>query len=353
MTVLRFDYSEFTATKTDEGFLIDSPIIARVGIQEYRRSDNSIVREYRPAEEVFKADSLASIKAKPITVDHPEGGKVSSKTAHRVAIGTVLTHGRQDGDNVRTDIVVHSPDAIGDRRELSLGYTCNLDETPGEWNGQKYDAIQRDIKINHLSIVKKARAGSIARLNLDSNQETITTEHHPMTQVKVKLDSGIEYDAAPEVSAELTKLRGDALALTEKLNAIPKLEAERDTLKAKCDQHEGELKAAKEQGRIDAIARLALEATAVKFKVDHKDKSDKEIKEAVIKSVRKDADLTSKPDLYIDAAFDMAVEMHTDAMPGQRQATQQHTDAGMTPTSKTAYKIHMERLSNPTQGAAQ
>ena len=46
-TVTRYDYSAFTATKTDEGFLVDSPIVARIGIQEYRRADGSIRKELR------------------------------------------------------------------------------------------------------------------------------------------------------------------------------------------------------------------------------------------------------------------------------------------------------------------
>ena len=41
------------------------------------------------------------------------------------------------------------------------------DETPGEWNGQPYDVIQRNIRINHLALVANARAGDSARLNLD------------------------------------------------------------------------------------------------------------------------------------------------------------------------------------------
>ena len=51
-------------------------------------------------------------------------------------------------------------------RELSCGYNLRLDETPGVWEGQPYDAIQRDIEINHLALVDKARAGEQARLNL-------------------------------------------------------------------------------------------------------------------------------------------------------------------------------------------
>lgn len=348
-TVQRYDYSEFKATKTDEGFLVDSPIVARTGIQEYRRADGSVRRELRLPDEVFKADALSSMRGKPITIGHPGSGKVTSKDAHRVTVGTMLSEGRQDGDNVRVDIVIHSPDSIGDRRELSLGYMAHLDETPGvDPTYGAYDAKQVGITVNHLSVVPSARAGRVARLNLDGNEDFSTQqEQQTMTTVKVKLDNGIEYDAAPEVSVELAKLRADATDAKSKLDAAT---AQRDTLQAKVDAQKDELVKAKEQGRVDAMARLELEATAAKFKVDHKDKSDRQIKEAVILAVRKDADLKEKSDVYVDAAFDMAVEVAPAAnMASQRAAVMNNDGSGKVETSKDKYKAYMDSLSNPVK----
>ena len=345
--VQRYDYSNFTATKTDEGFIVDSPIVARIGIQEYRRADGSMRRELRLPEEVFHPDSLASMRGKPITTDHPKSGKVTSKDAHRVAIGTILTEGKQDGDNVRTDITIHSPDSIGDRRELSLGYTAILDETPGDWNGQKYDAIQRTIRVNHLSVVKHGRAG-VARLNMDSNEEDFSTQQEQQTMtVKVKCDNGIEYDAAPEVAAELAKLRADALAVSQKLDAIPKLEAERDTLKARVDAMPDELAKATDNGKAEAMARVQLETVASKLKIDCTDKTGRQIKEAVILSVRKDAVLTEKSDIYIDAAFDMAVESAPAAAMASQRKDALTVDPNAKQTSgKDAHRNYLDALAN-------
>lgn len=346
MQVQRYDVSVLEARTDENGFYYDSPVLGRVGIQEYKNSDGSIRREFRPPETVFNPDSLASFAGKPVTVDHPSSGRVTKDNAHRLAVGAMISAGRQDGDFVRADIVIHSPSAIGERRELSLGYTATLDGIPGEWNGQKYDSKQIDVKINHLSVVKVARAGKVARLNLDGNEEFFNPqEQKTMTTVKVKLDSGLEYDAAPEVSVALDKLRSDASEVAKKLEAIPKLEAERDTLKAKVDAMPDALKKATEQGRTDALARIKLETTAEKLKVDHKDKTDRQIKEAVIKSVRKDANLTEKSDIYIDAAFDMAVEaVPAVNMASQRQSANTHTDGAKPTTGKAAYTAYMDSL---------
>lgn len=45
------------------------------------------------------------------------------------------------------------------KRELSAGYRCIYDLTAGVWNGLHYDAIQRNIRGNHLALVTEGRMG--------------------------------------------------------------------------------------------------------------------------------------------------------------------------------------------------
>ena len=156
---------------TPEGYLIDNPILTRVGIFEYHNPDGTIRRELRLPEEVFAAESLASYKGKPVILTH-EAGLVDVENVQQEHIGTILSEGIQDGDNVRAQIVIHDAESLDyGLRELSLGYTQTPDETPGVWNGQPYDAIQRNIQINHLALVEKARAGEQARLNIDGEEQ--------------------------------------------------------------------------------------------------------------------------------------------------------------------------------------
>lgn len=115
--------------------------------------------------------SLASYKGKPVILTH-EAGLVDVDNVQQEHIGTILSEGIQDGDNVRAQIVIHDAESLDyGLRELSLGYTQTPDETPGVWNGQPYDAIQRNIQINHLALVEKARAGEQARLNIDGEEQ--------------------------------------------------------------------------------------------------------------------------------------------------------------------------------------
>ena len=101
-------------------------------------------------------------------------------------IGTILSAGYQDGDNVRAEIIIHNTDAMKQSglRELSLGYNLRLEETPGVWEGQPYDAIQRDIVINHLALVGQARAGEQARLNIDARELPIHSKEEKQCLTK-------------------------------------------------------------------------------------------------------------------------------------------------------------------------
>ena len=172
--VYRLDSSPVNSTYfTEEGYLVDHPVLTSIGIFEYTNKDGSIRRELRLPEEVFKPESLKTYKGKPIIVTH-DAGLITKDNVSEEAIGTILSEGYQDGDDVRAEIIIHDTDemkSVG-LKELSLGYNLTLDETPGVWKGQPYDAIQRDITINHLALVLQARAGDQARLNIDSRDRT-------------------------------------------------------------------------------------------------------------------------------------------------------------------------------------
>ena len=193
--VVHFDTNDKTRV-TPEGFLIDNPIVTRTGIFIYHNVDGSERKEYRPPEEVFAPESLATYKGKPVILTH-DAGYVNTDNVSDEEIGTILSEGYQDGDNVRAEIVIHDTNTMNDSgmRELSLGYNLDLDETPGEYNGEHYDAIQRNIRINHLAVVKAARAGETARLNIDGVDTDTVNAHEQEESSMSKRHDG---DLTPE-----------------------------------------------------------------------------------------------------------------------------------------------------------
>lgn len=336
-TVQRFDRMPLRATRTAEGFVQDTAVLTRTGIFEYRQPNGTIRREYRPPEEVFHADSLASYKGKPITIGHP--GLVTSKNAKLHTCGACLGEGRADGNDVLGDLMIYDTSAIdAGAKELSNGYTLDLDETPGEINGERYDAVQRNIRVNHIALVPRGRAGN-ARLNLDAADADTTEEDTTMTMVKVRLDSGISYDAAPEV----------ANAFDASQKAVQAATADADKERARADAAEAKLKDAeaatdkiRQDAAVAAKARLKLEDSATKVGAEFKqDATDTEIRTAVIKKVRGDSfDLTGKSEGYIEAAYDLAV-----ADKSQRQDSVAHQRHEITPPASGKPEVRQDARS--------
>lgn len=355
MEAIRYDRAPIKATRTDEGYLVDTPVIGRVGIQIYRDAKGGIRRELRPPEEVFAADSLATYSGKPITDEHPSEA-VTARNAKKLSVGIMQTEGKQDGDNVVASITIFDQDVIdkiidGGKRELSLGYKVDLEQTSGVWNGQEYDAIQRNIRVNHLAIVPRGRAGN-ARLNLDRfDAELFNPEEEvnmPADNLgRIRLDSGLEYQAAPEVIYAFEKVRNDLAESTVRIDELHKqidgLAAERDALKSEVAKVEQIKADALTAARAELKTRVELEKVAETFKVDHNGKTDREVRELVIKSVRTDADLTGKSEDYINAAFDIAVSMKADAAIASQRAAGARDDSAKPEGGKT-YKAFMSQL---------
>ncbi|EHK65291.1 DUF2213 domain-containing protein [Achromobacter arsenitoxydans] len=318
---MRYDRAPLKATRTDEGYLVDTPVLTRTGVFEYRDGGGRTRREYRPPDEVFNADSMASLRGKPVTDGHP--GKVTAKNVRQHIVGTALSGGRQDGDDMVGDIHIFDTAPVdAGNKELSLGYELELDETPGvSPNGERYDAVQRNIRYNHLAVVKRGRAGN-ARLNLDAaDAVTKTEEENDMSMVKIRLDSGLSYDAAPEVEQELNRLRTELKATTAKVDTEA---ARADSEKARADAAEAGIAKAREDAQGAALARVKLEATAAQHKVEFKaGTADRVLREGVIKAIRGDSfDMAGKSDGYVEAAFDLAVndaQARQDAVANQRR----------------------------------
>jgi uncharacterized protein len=342
--VTRYDFVELKATRTDDGFIKDTPVITRVGIFEYRTSTGQLKREFRSDTEILSAESLSSIAGIPITNNH--SGLVSGDNATHV-VGTVLSQGRQDGSNVIADVVVYNVKAIGVKRELSLGYTCEIDEAPGEWNGQRYDCSQKNVRYNHLAVVTKGRAGN-ARLRLDSTDAvngSFTTENE-MTETKlvgVRLDN-IEYQASPEVANKLVKMEGD---LVDRQRSIDGVTAERDTLKQQLLDTSKQIEETRKTAFAQVRDRVKLETLigtlGIKFEEDENDRS---LKEKTLKKLRASIDLEGKSDDYVNSAFDMAIAYEAERNTGtsKQQARADSARFHIVPKAENSASAARERM---------
>jgi hypothetical protein len=209
-----------TMRRTREGFLVSDVRAARVGIQQYLGSEvgrpqMDVVRVFRPEGEVFHHDAMSSFSSLTLTVDHPPEKGINSRNWKKYAVGFTGEDVARDGGFLRVPLILKDEAAITDvvsgKRELSFGYTCDIDFTPGRTeDGQEYDAVQRNLRGNHLAIVSTGRAGSDCRLG-DTAE---TDEGGPsMADLKTILIDGIPVDVNDKAAAVIDTLqkRVDAL----------------------------------------------------------------------------------------------------------------------------------------------
>ena len=120
---------------------------------------------YRPAEELEKAaDSFNNV---PFIIGHEMIGEGATPYDQRPASG-VLTNVKYKAGKLYGDLKIWS-EKMKDKilsgvKELSLGYKSIYERSRGVFNGQTYDFVQRNLRGNHLALVKNGRMGSEMRV---------------------------------------------------------------------------------------------------------------------------------------------------------------------------------------------
>lgn len=349
MTVIRYDAAPMSVvTRQDQdGFLYTEAATGRTGILHYRNADGSPRRELRLPEDASSAASLQSMIGKPVVITH-KGGMVNGKTARSRNVGTMLS-ARFDADQGLTynQIVIHDEQAQEAGRTthkyLSLGYRLDLEEKAGYYSAatneisdvpkpgfEPFDAIQRNLVVNHLAMVPAGRAGLVARLNLDGNEDYFDNEEKVMP--KIKLANGTEIEVAQEVFDHVndmkTRLDGAEASLSTTKGTLTAVTAERDTLKTTVDGFDEKLK----QARLDAADELKASAkliASVAHKVTDVDgKSDTEIKTAFLKAVMPAVNFDGKDDMEISGAFDYALAANPAPTGSERKERKDHIGGG-------------------------
>jgi uncharacterized protein len=284
--------------------------ISRTGCQRYGERV-----EYRPDSEVFAAESLATLPAAAVTRGHPPE-PVTAANWKTYSVGHVgeapPVRTRLDAyDWVETQVVLSDADTIaaaerGDVLEVSAGYSCELDETPGVApDGTRYDAVQRNIRFNHLAVLgqgEKARAGADARLRLDSKGNPLGDPEENM--VKIVID-GVEFEKGSDQHLAHIQAQADK-KIAESQAKLDAAAAERDA--ARKDSEEARKASAPE--RIDSLVSDALKLRADASKLlpsDYKfdGKSSLQIRTDAVVAKRGAEWVKDKSEAYVTASFDV------------------------------------------------
>lgn len=350
---------------TGDGYLVCDARIARTGIQIYAgrevgKPEMDKVRVYRPAEEVFHQDALASFAHKPVTIDHPSEA-VSASNWKKYAVGLTGDIIAKDGGFVRVPMTLMDGAAIdtvkAGKRELSCGYTCDLKWEAGKTaDGEEYDAIQTNIRGNHLAIVGAGRAGSGCRIGDDNNGKP--------TMQKITLD-GITVevsDTAAQVIAKVQQQLHDANSKILQMTAdhatvLKAKDTELGAKDAEIEKLKGQVVTGDKLDALIAERSSVIDAARqiVGDSLDFKGKSPAEIRRATVAAKLGDAKVKDKSDDYVAALFDGMTgdDKVTTRDPVRSAYMSNDAKPNTVPTTDAAYSGMVSYLENAWQGTKQ
>lgn len=233
--------------KTPEGYLLcrDVPI-SRVGSFEYSAAEVGLpnighaVQVWRPEEQIFNPETIASFEAKPVLIGHARFADPDNW--REIAVGTTQNVRRGEGDKsdfLLADLLLTDRKAIeavesGDLKEVSCGYDADTQETP-----QGIEQI--GIVGNHVALVVSARCSGckigdgsmttslktrLRKLFRDGNEDAFNEEVD-----KLQVQDGDAPDGAPApaptpaptptLEERLAKLEATVAALAKGLAQKP------------------------------------------------------------------------------------------------------------------------------------
>lgn len=241
-----YDFNGWTEIKNNP--------ISKVGVFPYSGAQISpdldpdkIYMVYRPEEELSDPETIESFRLLPWTDEHSmlgseqDGMQAAEKKGIHGVIGedVYFEDGYLKGNlKIFSDKLASLIEA--GKKELSIGYRCLYELTSGVYNGTRYDAIQRNIRGNHLALVDEGRSGPDVAV-LDTFKFTFDSRGLVMPKIN-----------KPAMRA--AKDEGEEMTLAELVKMVKEL-AEKV---ARLDESRGELKKMREEGKDEEEGRKEL-----------------------------------------------------------------------------------------------
>lgn len=130
------------------------------GVHELGLDPERVYQMYCPADEIAKAAATANsvqLLKKHVPVDASDHRKYD-------IVGTTGSDARFEAPYLKNSLKVWSKEGIDliesdAQKEISAGYHYVPEMTPGNFGGNHYDGIMRNIEFNHVALVSEGRAG--------------------------------------------------------------------------------------------------------------------------------------------------------------------------------------------------
>lgn len=195
-----------------------------VGAPGWQEDPNRVVRVWRPESEISSDDTMASARLVPWIDDHtmlgdpdlepgltapdemPIGGTTGERIEYDPNSKTLFANLKMFGRQLAQKI-----DA--GKKDLSMGFRCVYEHVNGMFEGQPYEAIQRNIRFNHNASVDVGRMGpgvavmdGIERFAFDES-EVREIPMKPTVRAKLAALMGVSVSALDAAIADPAKFK--------------------------------------------------------------------------------------------------------------------------------------------------
>ena len=219
----------------ENGYLvIKDNKIAKAGVFEYLGREISdslpeteIYKVYRPWAELEK--TAKDFEGMPLKYGH-EWVEPSKRD---IKIGAVSGEVKLEEPYLIADIKIYDKYAIEEITnkgivDLSPGYRAHYKQESGEYNGEKYEFKQEDIKYNHLAVVENGRSGKEVRIADEMPQGSKNREVNNMPK-NLKQDALYALSHAKKVYDECITSKTDDTDKRELIREIVAIAVKPDT----------------------------------------------------------------------------------------------------------------------------
>jgi uncharacterized protein len=257
-------YEESARKEDGNGWtVIEGNPLSKVGVFAYlgvqispEFEPDRIYNVFRPAEELASDECVASFKLLPWVDDHEMLGSESEGLTPAEKKGVAGVIGEDvyfEFPYLKGNLKVFSEEMDelikSGKKELSIGYYCEYDIVQGTYEGIPYDAIQRNIRGNHVALVDEGRAGpDVAVLDSKNNRFIKTFDAKGLKMTDKKKDSGEDekeeitldslHAAVKDLAARMDSMYKKAEDEKEKESEDEKEEAEDEKEKESEDEKE-------------------------------------------------------------------------------------------------------------------
>lgn len=193
--------------------------------------------ELRKAAKTFNNKPLLNTHIGVTVIDPPKDAIIGST-------GEVAEF---DGTYLKNSLVIWDVDSIigiesQKQKEISSSYRYRLDMTPGEYQGEAYDGVMRDLVCNHVAIVPSGRAGADVFV-----YDCRPTGRNLMSKLTTKIMAVVKPFLAKDEQPEDIEKQVAAVIKDDATQAEKDNESEAERLK----REEDELKEREERERLD------------------------------------------------------------------------------------------------------